>query len=82
MLIVEKLAVILCLNLSLKGEEGRKRHWREGVVPENLRAAALDHGDCGSPLTRRNRKPGAQQSPGVDSKEQDGSECGDIIFLL
>ncbi|XP_052030885.1 ankyrin repeat domain-containing protein 26-like [Apodemus sylvaticus] len=53
-------------------EEGRKRDWREGVVPENLRTAALDHGDRGSPLTRRNQKPRAQQSPGVDSKKQDG----------
>ena len=86
MLIVEKLAVILCLNLSLKVEEGRKQEWSEWGASESLQAAALDGGDLTSPLPRRRNKqagkPGTQESPSLDSKEQDGSECGDIIFLL
>lgn len=82
MLIVEKLAVILCLKLSLKVEEERTQEWSGWGAPEALCAAALDHGDIGSPLTRENGHPRARQSPSVDSEEQDGSECAAIIFLL
>ncbi|XP_031243989.1 ankyrin repeat domain-containing protein 26-like isoform X4 [Mastomys coucha] len=54
-------------------EEGQKQEWSEWAASENLGEAPLDHSDLRSPLTRMNGKPGAQQSPSVDSKEQDGS---------
>lgn len=72
MLIVEKLAAILCLKPSLKVEEERKQGWDGGEASESLYAAALDHGDGGSPLTRKNGTSGSQRSPSTDSKEQDG----------
>eukprot|EP00073_Rattus_norvegicus_P043661 XP_017445702.1 PREDICTED: ankyrin repeat domain-containing protein 26-like isoform X6 [Rattus norvegicus] len=53
-------------------EEERTQEWSGWGAPEALCAAALDHGDIGSPLTRENGHPRARQSPSVDSEEQDG----------
>uniref|UniRef100_A0A8C6IB25 Predicted gene, 32916 n=1 Tax=Mus spicilegus TaxID=10103 RepID=A0A8C6IB25_MUSSI len=57
-------------------EEGRKQEWSEWGASESLQAAAFDRRNLRSPLTRRRNeqawKPGTQQSPSVDSKEQDG----------
>ncbi|XP_051047959.1 ankyrin repeat domain-containing protein 26-like [Phodopus roborovskii] len=59
-------------------EEERKQEMNEGKASENLCAAALDHGDSGSPLTRKNGKPGSQQIPRTDNKEQDGGSALNI----
>ncbi|XP_076798006.1 uncharacterized protein LOC117716854 [Arvicanthis niloticus] len=59
-------------------EEERNQERSEWGASENLSAAALGHGDIRSPLLRKNGKPGAQQSPSVDSKEQDGGSALNI----
>lgn len=86
MLIVEKLVVIFCFNFLLKVEEGRKQEWSEWGVLESLQVVVFDGGDFILFLSRRRNKQvgkfGIQEFFSVDSKEQDGLECGDIIFFL
>ncbi|XP_051003134.1 ankyrin repeat domain-containing protein 26-like [Acomys russatus] len=53
-------------------EEGRRQESGEWEVPQSLHSAALDHGGAGLSLTRKNGKPGGQQSPSTESKEQVG----------
>ncbi|XP_049999102.1 ankyrin repeat domain-containing protein 26-like [Alexandromys fortis] len=59
-------------------EEERKQGWDGGEASESLCAAALDHGGCGSPLTRKNGTSGSQRSPSADSEEQDGDSALNI----
>ncbi|XP_040587246.1 ankyrin repeat domain-containing protein 26-like [Mesocricetus auratus] len=64
--------------LTGKVEEERKQETNEGEASGSRCAAALDHGDGGSPLTRKNGKPDSQQIPGTDSKERDGASALNI----